>query len=117
MTKYEKVASRAIDSYLRENSSQKTFSLYSLSYVADEAAFDAGKKKDLYQHLDDYRKLLPPGAKVFWDGKTGLLSVLNPYHPDKNIEEAAVMPGAFDAAVDMGPGSWAAKLRGGTVLL
>jgi hypothetical protein len=116
MTKYEKAASRAIDSYLYANRSQKTFSLYYLACIADKAAFAAGKKKELYPHLDSYRKILPPGAKVFWDGKTGLLSVLNPYHPDKDIEEAVVMPGPFDAAVDMGPGSWTAKLQTGNVL-
>ncbi|MDR9785840.1 MAG: hypothetical protein RJR37_00915 [Peptococcaceae bacterium MAG4] len=112
MTKYEKTAAKAIDAHLRQNRDRKDFTLYSLSVVADQAAFAAGKKRKLYSSLSSYEKLLPKGAKVFWKSN-GFLSVTNPYCPnssDSLAEKATFMPGPYDACVDMGPDSWKDKI-------
>lgn len=66
-SKYHRAARRAIKEYMRENHQQAVFSLYQLSLVADRAAREAGKKRDLYDSLDSYAALLPPGAWVFWN--------------------------------------------------
>lgn len=109
LTRYQKTARRAIDAYLR-NSSKNVVSLYQLSVIADNAAYNAGKKRELFSSLEEYQRLLPSGAKVFWNKQNGLLSVVNPYRPAP-VEEMQFFPGAFDARVDMGPDINAAQLK------
>ncbi|MBF7084409.1 hypothetical protein IT084_15760 [Desulfallas sp. Bu1-1] len=109
LTKYQKIARRAIDKYFKD-SSKSVVSLYQLSVVADNAAYDAGKKRELFSSLEEYQRLLPSGANVFWDKKTGLLSVVNTYR-SAPVEEMRFLPGAFDAWVDMGPDINAARLK------
>lgn len=110
MPNYKKAARQAIDDYLKEHSSEKTIWLYDLSIIADRAAFAAGKKKELFPFLSDYESLLPANAGTVWFN--GIYSVINPYHPqDTQVKEDPFMPGPFDAAVDMGPNAWSARLR------
>ncbi|MEW5935366.1 MAG: hypothetical protein AB1816_17450 [Bacillota bacterium] len=115
MTKYERVARRAVEEYLRANRDRAVFSLYDLSVVADEAARAAGKKRDLFPSLSDYEAVLPRGANVYW-ARNGLLSVRNPHSavPCRESErEAMFIPGAFDVGIDLGVGVWSeqAKVR------
>jgi hypothetical protein len=109
MTKYQRTAAKAIQEYLEENSSKKTVSLYSLSAVADNAAFSAGKKRELFNSLYDYEKLLPKGTKVAW--VNNFLSVINPFCTDNApVQEDVFIPGPYDTAVDMGPVAWTSIL-------
>lgn len=106
---YRKIAAKAIERYLRSNRDEPVYSLYHLSVVADEAAMEAGKKRELFSSLYEYERLLPPGTKVFW--KNGMLSVSNPFASKPgNIQEDPFVPGPFDVAVDMGPDYWGRKL-------
>lgn len=111
MPNYRNVARQAIDDCLKKHRSEKTVSLYYLSTVADQAAFAAGKKKEMFPFLFDYEVLLPAGAKTAW--LNGMYSVINPYCCQNSpIEEDLFVPGPFDAAADMGPGAWSARLKG-----
>lgn len=119
MSKYVRAARKAVDRYLRDNSGQEVFRLWDISVVADEAAFAAGKKKELFDSLYEYERVLPHGAKVFWKKTgdfSGVLSVLNPYSYCRQkapVQEAVLVPGPFDGGVDMGPDAWAEALRTG----
>lgn len=112
MPNYRSIARQAICNYLKEHCSEKTISLYHLSMVADGAAFAAGKKKELFPSLFDYESLLPPGARTVWLKDNGMYSVINPFcRQNIPIKEDMFIPGPFDAAVDMGPGEWNARLK------
>jgi len=108
MRGYRAVARRAVESFLRARSDVPVFS------HADEAARNAGKKGELFSSLSEYENVLPPGARVFWDGRTGLLSVRNPYCSAacgrEESREAVLLPGPFDCGVDMGPQGWADRV-------
>ncbi|MDI6824668.1 MAG: hypothetical protein QME87_09990 [Bacillota bacterium] len=114
MSKYEKAARRALDEYLRANREEPVFSLYSLSVIADRAAYAAGKKRELFPSLSDYSAVLPRGAKVYW-ARDGFLSVRNPYSAAQckgAEEEARFIPGPFDAGViDLGVGVWSEQAK------
>lgn len=111
MPNYRSVTRQAIDDYLRNHRQSKSIPLYSLSVVADQAAFAAGKRKEPFPSLFDYEFLLPAGAKTAW--LNGMYSVINPYCCQNTpIKEDLFVPGPFDAAVDMGPGAWSARLKG-----
>ena len=114
MKGYRAVARRAVESFLRARSKVPVFSLYALSVVADEAARNAGKKGELFSSLSEYETVLPPGARVFWESRTGLLSVRNPYCSAacgrEESREAVLLPGPFDCGVDMGPQGWADRV-------
>ena len=64
MTRYEKVAKRAIEVYLADKTEPVT--LFSVSCVADEAAGDAGKVQELYGSLFSYEDLLPSEWRPRW---------------------------------------------------
>jgi hypothetical protein len=64
MTKYEKAAKKALS---RELSARKDpLPLFDVSCIADEAARNAGKKRDLFGSLWDYPDLLPGGWSTRW---------------------------------------------------
>ncbi|MEW5933391.1 MAG: hypothetical protein AB1816_07395 [Bacillota bacterium] len=114
MSKYVKAARRALDEYLRANREEPVFSLYSLSVIADRAAYAAGKKRELFPLLSGYSAVLPRGAKVYW-ARNGLLSVRNPYSTAQcreAEEEALFIPGPFDTGVvDLGAGVWSEQAK------
>lgn len=82
-TRFEKVAQEAIRAYMQEHSEREVFSLYTLSTVADRAAREAGKVKDLYESLWDYMDILP-ATKTGWDyhgtADGSEYSVRNPFY-------------------------------------
>lgn len=112
MPNYKEIARQAIDKYLRENSSKKVVLFWSLTAIADCAAFNAGKKRELFPSLFDYECLLPPGTKTLWSNNA--YSAINPYCsldiPVK--KDTTFLPGFFDAAVDMGSDAWSTRLKG-----
>jgi hypothetical protein len=63
MTRFEKAAAKAIAACL---SQQPVRSLYAVSVIADQAAAQAGKKRDLFSSLYDYTDLLPAGYMALW---------------------------------------------------
>lgn len=106
MSRYRDKAKKAIDDYLK-NCDKPCVMLFSMSAVADEAAYQAGKKRELFTSLYDYEGVLPHGATLRWVGNdhSSVLMVLNPYHPlSAGILEFRPVAGPFDVAVDMGPG-------------
>jgi hypothetical protein len=64
MTRYERCAAKAIAAVLIGR--QDPTPLYSLTCVADTAARQCGKRRDLYPSLYDYEKLIPPSWKCRW---------------------------------------------------
>ena len=102
LTRYQRAGAKAIDAALRERSDEPTVAMYRLSHIADEAAFAAGKKNDLFPSIYSYADLLPQGASTGWFD--GFWCALNPYSAQPLPQSTLVMAGPFDAAVDMGPG-------------
>jgi hypothetical protein len=99
VTRYQKIGAEAIREYLRENTGESLILFYTLSCVADEAAYGAGKKTELFSSLYDYETLLPSGARTQWNNH--FLKVVNPFGPSPPAPEKFI-PGFFDVAVDMG---------------
>lgn len=107
---YRKPARLAIQNYFMSHSQDNTIPLFTLSIIADKAAAVAGKKGELFRELSSYEILLPIGAKMVW--VNGIYSVVNPYCTEPAPKgDQAPMPGFFDAAVDMGPDIWSARLK------
>jgi len=79
MTRYEKVADRAVAARLAEEAGEPV-SLFTVSCVADAAARAAGRKSDLYPSLYAYAFLLPAGYTTRWlkagGGSDSLLMVV-----------------------------------------
>jgi hypothetical protein len=75
--------------------------LYTLSVIADQAAFRAGRMTELYSSLFSYEELLPAGYCGFWKktGEGGGLFVVDRAEKRENYRP---LPGVFDAGVDMG---------------
>ncbi|MFA5311683.1 MAG: hypothetical protein WC375_00025 [Methanomassiliicoccales archaeon] len=72
MTRYEKIAKRAILQHLA--SKQEPVTLWSVSCIADSAVRNVGKKRELYKSLYDYQSLLPNQWTSKWltaQGGTG----------------------------------------------
>lgn len=99
LTRFEKIAARAVAARLK-NTKEPTLTLFQVSYTADAAAREAGKKRDLYECLDRYARLLPPGTRTGWHNH--FLCVTTGRDPSFEFGGAAA--GAFDAAIDLGPG-------------
>lgn len=99
MTRYERIAKRAVAQRLQQ-CTETCIPLFQLSYVADEAARQAGKVRDLYESLYTYQRLLPKGAQVGWHND--FLSVATGRDP--SFAFGGAVAGMFDAAVDLGPG-------------
>lgn len=108
-----------MDAYLRSHPGEPAVRLYKLSLVADEAARELGKKRDLSESLWDYERVLPAGARTFW-AKNAFYSAINPYSPNKEAtfaaEQAVYVPGPFDGGVDMGPQHSSAALKDGRAI-
>jgi hypothetical protein len=89
MTRFEKKAKTAVQSYLR-SARDKPVLLFSVACAADEAARNAGKKTDLYRSLYDYPQLLPETWTVAWlsaspgTGDSLLFAVPRAWRPGKD---------------------------------
>lgn len=111
MKRYGRVAAEAVENYLHNHADEPAVQLYTISCVADRAAFDAGRKSDLYDGLYGYLALLPPGTRSQWTGddRGGVYVVLNPFNPDSaTVKAHAPMAGLVGdvPCVDMGPSPW-----------
>lgn len=106
MKRFGRLAARAVEAYLRDNTREPAIPLHTLSVVADRAAIDAGRKSELYESLYGYLALLPAGTRHGWvkSGSGGLYKVFNPFNPDSaKVATYEPIAGPFDAAVDLGP--------------
>lgn len=99
MTRYQKIGAEAIRKHLQENSGESLIPLYTLSCIADKAAYGAGKKTELFSSLYSYESLLPSGSRTQWNKE--FLKAVNPFGPSPPAPEKFI-PGFFDAAVDVG---------------
>lgn len=91
MNRYEKIARKAINCYMRRKSHKANIPLFRLAAVANTAVRAAGKKQKLYAGLLAYEKLLPAGAEVLWrPGRwrpgSGFHFVINPYYRLDKLE-------------------------------
>lgn len=91
MTRYQRLAKKAIAKHLQGKT--EPILLFTLSVIADRAALQAGKKRDLYDSLYDYEWLLPANEwKPKWltaRNSTGggfLMAVRNDWKPDDSNE-------------------------------
>lgn len=64
MTRYQRIARRAIAARLADLREPVLF--FTLSTWADEAARQAGKRRDLWPSLYDYERILPQGWRTAW---------------------------------------------------
>jgi len=64
VTRYQRLAKKAIAARLQGE--KEPVLLFTLSVVADQAARQAGKKRDLYGTLYDYEGLLPADWSPKW---------------------------------------------------
>lgn len=104
LSRYQKIAKKAIEEYLQEHSGDEAVVFAFLAEgVADQAAYSAGKKTELFDSLWDYERILPRGAEVFYNSSQA--KVRNPYCGSARTLKADVaLAGPFDAAIDFGPG-------------
>lgn len=99
VTRYQKIGAEAIRNHFLENSGESLIMLYTLSCIADDAAYGAGKKTELFSSLYSYESLLPSGSRTQWNKE--FLKAVNPFGPSPPVPEKFI-PGFFDAAVDVG---------------
>ena len=99
MTRYEKIGAKAILEYFQENRGESLCLLYTLSVIADRAARDAGKVKELFDSLYSYERLLPAGSRTQWNNS--FLKATNPFGPQPPAPERFI-PGPFDVAGGVG---------------
>lgn len=104
LSRYQKVAKKAVEEYLQEHSGDEAVVFaYLAEGVADPAAYAAGKKMELFESLWSYERLLPAGAEVFYNGSQA--KVRNPYYGGARTLKAEVaLAGPFDVGIDFGPG-------------
>ncbi|RMD63987.1 hypothetical protein D6833_04975 [Candidatus Parcubacteria bacterium] len=105
LPRYGKIAAKAVKQWLDENYDPNNPPLLAtVSVKADQAAFEAGRKSELFDYLDPYAWLLPEGFTTMWigDANGGLLCVVR--REDRKLhQQHRVMAGPFDVAVDFGP--------------
>lgn len=65
MTRYQKIAAAHVKAEL-EARGRKPMVLFDVTCVADMAAREAGKKRDLFESLYDYTVLLPADWTTAW---------------------------------------------------
>jgi len=97
MTRYEKIAAKAVAADLAGRT--EPVQLFGVSCVADRAARDAGKKRDLYNSLYSYPDLLPPGWRTQWltaQGGSGdrlLFAVPPDWQPGTSLSRSLLLGG------------------------
>lgn len=65
MTRYQKIAAKAVKYYVESDDSEPKV-MFDVACVADQAAYQRGKKTEMFGSLWDYVSLLPPGWRVRW---------------------------------------------------
>lgn len=100
MTRYQTAAKKAVCRYLASRPYQAHIPLYTLSQIADRAACDKGKKRELFDSLFTYARVLPGSARTAWI--EGFFSVINPFAPQPPlITDREPWPGPFDCSTDV----------------
>jgi len=97
MTKHEKIARKAIENRLSEQT--EPMSLWALSCVADQAVIAAGRKSDLFGSLYPYADLLPSGWHTIWlkaqggSGDSLLMAVPPRWRPGSTTSQSLLLGG------------------------
>ena len=108
MKKGEKEARAAVAQFLKN--AELPVMLYRVSCIADHAAFEAGRKGELWGSLFDYEQIIPKGYACFWQKQgCGDVYVVGTTAQRQKYHHAPV-PGVFDAGIDMGPPSSASYI-------
>lgn len=111
-----KEARQAVANHLAQNYNPKSPPLlHGISCVADQAA-KAKRQGELFTSLYAYSEVLPPDFTTRWieHGSGSMLCVVK---RTDQFPPHTPMPGVFDAAVDMGPDSFARAIKPATPAL
>ena len=109
-----KEARQAVANHLAQNYNPKSPPmLHGISCVADKAAQEAKRKTELFPNLHEYHAVLPPDFTTRWI-EFGSCSMLCVVKRTDSFPPHTPMPGVFDAAVDMGPDSFARAIKPAT---
>lgn len=97
MSPYRKAAAKAVAGFLACR--EEPVTLYDLSKLADKAALDAGKVRDLFPSLYPYADLLPDDWTTGWLGTGGFDSMLycmrKDWEPGKDRSQTPVLGGGL----------------------